>query len=270
MTSEDFAFVCRFVRARSAIVLEPGKEYLVEARLAPVARELRLDSVGALIGRLKAAPDSAVQTRAIEALVTTETSFFRDGHPFDALREVVLPKLIRRKAAERRLSVWCAACATGQEPYSVALLLREHFPALADGSVHILATDLSGEALGRARDGCYTPHEVFRGLPAGLLAKDVRPAGPNWRVCDEVRATVTFRELNLIRPWPVLPPTDLIFLRNVMIDFDVETKREILAGAARQLEPRGYLLLGTAETPINLDRSFRRTEGLRGGFYRLG
>lgn len=269
MTAQDFEFVCRLVRERSAIVLEPGKEYLVEGRLSPVARQLGLESISGLVGRLRAAPDNGLAARVVEAMATTETSFFRDHHPFETLRTAVLPDLIRRRAGERRLDVWSAACSTGQEPYSFALLLREHFPNLAGWRVNVLATDLSGEVLGRAREGWYTQMEVNRGLPAALLARYFRQRGSNWELSEDVRKTVEFRDLNLAGPWPVLPRMDLIFLRNVMIYFDPDTKKAILGRVARLLRPGGYLLLGGAETTLNLDDSFRRVENLKGGFYQL-
>jgi chemotaxis protein methyltransferase CheR len=269
MTAQDFEFVCRLVRDQSAIVLEPGKEYLVEGRLAPVARQLDIGSVSALVGRLRAGPDPGLATRVVEAIATTETSFFRDHHPFETLRTAVLPELIRRRADEKQLNVWSAACSTGQEPYSLAILLREHFPDLAGWRVNILATDLSGEVLVRAAAGRYTQLEVNRGLSAGLLVKYFRQHGATWELAEDVRRAVEFRELNLVRPWPPLPRMDLIFLRNVMIYFDVDAKKAILGRVARLLRPDGYLLLGGAETTLNLDDSFRRVEALKGGFYQL-
>jgi chemotaxis protein methyltransferase CheR len=269
MTAQDFEFVCRLVRDRSAIVLEPGKEYLVEGRLTPIARQLELGSVSALVARLRTGPDNGLAARVVEAMATTETSFFRDLHPFETLRTAVLPDLIRRRAGEKRLEVWCAACSTGQEPYSLAILLRQHFPDLAGWRVGILATDLSGEVLGRAREGRYTQLEVNRGLPAALLVKYFRQHGSTWELAEDVRRMVEFREMNLIRPWPPLPRLDLVFLRNVMIYFDVDTKKSILGRLARVLRPDGYLLLGGAETTLNLDDSFRRVESLKGGFYQL-
>jgi chemotaxis protein methyltransferase CheR len=269
MTAQDFEYVCRLVRDRSAVVLETGKEYLVEARLAPVVGQLKLGSITELVGRLRSGPDDGLIARVVEAMVTTETSFFRDLHPFETLRKTVLPELIRRRADERRLSVWCAACSTGQEPYSLAILLREHFPDLAGWRVNVLATDLSVEVLARAREGRYTQAEANRGLPAALLVKYFRQHGSAWELAEDVRRAVEFRELNLVRPWPLLPRMDLVFLRNVMIYFDVDTKKAILGRVARLLRPDGYLLLGGAETTLNLDDSFRRVESLKGGFYQL-
>jgi chemotaxis protein methyltransferase CheR len=267
MTAQDYEYVCRLVRDRSAIVLDAGKEYLVEARLAPLAGRLQLGSVSELVGRLRAGPDGGLSARVIEAMVTTETSFFRDVKPFETLRKVVVPDLIRRRAAEKRLDVWCAACSTGQEPYSLAILLREYFPELAGWRVNVLATDLSAEVLGRSKSGRYSQLEVNRGLPAPLLVKYFRQEAGEWELRDDVRRVVEFRELNLVRPWPPLPRTDLVFLRNVMIYFDVDTKKTILGRVAGLLRPDGYLLLGAAETTHNLSGSFRRVEGLAGGFY---
>ena len=269
MTPGEFDYICRLVRDRSGIVLEAGKEYLVDARLTPVARQRQLGSLSELVGRLRAGPDDGLADRVVEAMATNETSFFRDLHPFESLRTAVLPDLIRRRRDERRLGVWCAACSTGQEPYSIAMLLREHFPELTGWRLDLLATDLSGEVLGRAREGRYSQLEVNRGLPAALMVKYFRQHGGTWELSEDVRRMVEFRELNLTRPWPVLPRMDLIFLRNVMIYFDVDTKKTILGRVARLLRPDGYLVLGGAETTLNLDDSFRRAEHLKGGFYQL-
>jgi chemotaxis protein methyltransferase CheR len=269
MTAVEFDYVCRLVRDQSGIVLGAGKEYLVDARLTPVAHQAELGSVAELVGRLRAAPDNALATRVVEAMVTTETSFFRDLHPFETLRTTVLPDLIRRRRDERRLAIWSAACSTGQEPYSVALLLKEHFPELAARRVDLLATDLSGDVLARARSGRFSQLEVNRGLPAALLVKHFRQHGATWELNEDVRRMVEFRELNLTRPWPPLPRADLVFLRNVMIYFDPAAKSAILDRVAKVLRPDGYLLLGGAETTLNLCGSFRRAEHLKGGFHQL-
>jgi chemotaxis protein methyltransferase CheR len=269
MTAQDFEFVCRLVRDRSAVVLEAGKEYLVEGRLTPIVRQLDLGSISGLVGRLRTGSDTGLTNRVVEAMVTTETSFFRDLHPFETLRTTVLPDLIRRRAGEKRLDVWCAACSTGQEPYSIALLVRESFPDLAGWRVNILATDLSTDVLDRARLGTYTQLEANRGLPAAMLVKYFRQHGSKWELDESVRRAVEFRELNLVRPWPPLPRMDLVFLRNVMIYFDVDTKKTILTRAAKLLRPDGYLLLGGAETTFNLCDEFRRVDDLKGGFHHL-
>jgi chemotaxis protein methyltransferase CheR len=257
------------LRERSAIVLEPGKEYLVETRLTPLVKQLKLSSISDLVRELRGAASNGLETRIIEAMVTTETSFFRDHHPFEALRKSVIPELMQRRQAERRLQIWCAATATGQEPYSVAILLRENFPDLAAWNVSILATDISAEMLERARAGRYNQLEVNRGLPAAQLMKYFKQHGVTWQLSEEIRRMVQFQELNLAQPWPVLPRMDLILIRNVMIYFDVETKKTILKRIGSLLRPDGYLLLGGAETTFGIDDSYRRVEHLKTGFYQL-
>src|SRR5260370_22705450 len=269
MTSQDFATVCKLLLERSAIVLEPGKEYLVENRLAPLMRKLELTSISDLVARLQAPGGNGLLVQVVEALVTTETTFFRDVHAFESLKQPVRRDLISRRANERTLMIWCAASSTGQEPYRLAMLLREHFPQLRTWNVFLLATDLSRDVLARARAGTYNQIEVKRGLPAPLLIKYFQQQGTHWQLKQEIRDLVVFREMNLAQPWPFLPRMDLILNRNVMIYFDVETKKSILSRMARLLRPDGYLLLGGSETTFNLDDSFQRVEPLKAGFYRL-
>jgi chemotaxis protein methyltransferase CheR len=270
MTEQDFDYICKLLHNQSGIALEQGKQYLVESRLAPIVRQLNLKSITDLVNQLRFEAPGGLQTKIVEAMVTTETSFFRDHHPFEALRTAILPDLIRRRRDSRRLNIWCAASSTGQEPYSLALLLREHFPELAAWTVSFLASDLSRETLARARQGRFSQIEVNRGLPAALLLKHFEQHGVTWQLNDTIRNMVEFREINLTRPWPPMPPMDLILMRNVMIYFNVETKKEILGRLARVLKPDGYLLLGGAETTFNLDASYRRVEHLKTGFYQLG
>jgi chemotaxis protein methyltransferase CheR len=269
MTDQDFDIVRRLLKEHSAIDLAPTKKYLVETRLTPLMWERNLNSISELLAQLHSLPDNGLHRQIIEALVITESSFFRDHHPFEGLRKVVIPDLIQRRRDERRLDIWCAASAHGQEPYSMALLIREHFPQLAGWKIGLLASDLSREALARAREGRYNQIEVNRGLPASLLVRFFEQHGTDWQLQQAVRNMVDFREINLARPWPTLPRMDLVLIRNVMIYFDVETKKAILGRLARLLRPDGYLLLGGAETTINLDDSFRRVEPLKSGFYQL-
>jgi chemotaxis protein methyltransferase CheR len=269
VTPEDFQFIGKLLLERSAVVLEPGKEYLVETRLAPIARKLELESIADLVARLRMPGSNGLITQTVEALVTNETQFFRDVHPFESLRKTVIPDLIRRRSSERALAIWCCASSTGQEPYSLAMLLREHFPELQTWKVSLLATDLSRDVLARAREGKYNQIEVNRGLPAPLLVKYFQQQGTHWQLKEEIRRLVEFRELNLSQPWPFLPRMDLILNRNVMIYFDIPTKKSILSRLARILRPDGYLLLGGSETTFNLEDSFRRVEDLKAGFYQL-
>ena len=269
MTGQDFDYIRRLLQERSAIVLEPGKEYLVESRLAPVARKLKLASISELVSQLRGKPVPNLLSEITEALVTTETSFFRDHSPFETMRKSVLPELVRSRARERQLNIWCAACSTGQEPYSLAILIREHFPELLAWKISLLATDISAQVLARAREGRYNQIEVNRGLPAALLVKYFEQHGTTWQLNERIRSMVQFQELNLDRPWPILPRMDLILIRNVMIYFHTETKKAIFAKLARLLQPDGYLLLGGAETTFNLSDLFRRVEELKSGFYQL-
>jgi chemotaxis protein methyltransferase CheR len=269
MTEQEFDFIRQLLLERSAIVLEADKRYLVETRLAPLVRQLKLSSISELVRQLRSGAANGLTTRIVEAMVTTETSFFRDLHPFESLRKVVLPELIHKRRDERRLRIWCAASSSGQEPYSVALLIREHFPELAGWQIDFRATDLSLEVLNRARAGKFNQIEVNRGLPAALLVKYFHQEGLTWELDESIRRMVDFSQMNLAQPWPYIPATDLVLLRNVMIYFDVATKKTILDRIARILKPDGYLLLGGAETTFNLHEGFKRVEDLRSGFYRL-
>jgi chemotaxis protein methyltransferase CheR len=269
MTDQDFDYIRKLLQERSAIVLEDGKQYLVDARLTPIVHELNLKSIGELVVRLRSPSSNGLHTKVVEAMVTTETSFFRDHNPFEALRKVVIPELIRLRRDERRLNIWCAASSTGQEPYSLAMLLREHFPELAGWTVRLMASDLSREVLARAREGCYNQIEANRGLPAALLLKYFKQQGKTWQLNADVRRMVEFQEINLAQPWPPMSRLDMVLIRNVMIYFDVEMKKSILGRIARLLRPDGYLLLGGAETTFGLDDSYQRVEQLKTGFYQL-
>jgi chemotaxis protein methyltransferase CheR len=266
----DFDLVRAVVRSGSGIVLEDGKGYLVQARLDALSRRLGFDSTAGLLAELRrTGPRDPLRGRVVEAMTTNETSFFRDVHPFDALRTTVLPDLIARRARERTLRIWCAAASTGQEPYSLALLLREHFAdKLAGWEVRLLATDLSAEVLDRARGGRYAQIEVNRGLPVTLLVKYFTRDGSEWVLADEVRRAVEYRALNLVEPWPPMPTPDLVMMRNVLIYFDPPTKRAILAGVRRVMRPDGYLFLGGSETTMNIDPQFSRQEVGRAVCYR--
>jgi chemotaxis protein methyltransferase CheR len=269
MTDQDFDYVRKLLRERCALVLEPGKEYLVETRLSPIVRQLNLASLSDLVARVRSEPANGLVEQIVEAMVTTETSFFRDRVPFEEIRKHVLPSLIERRHKERALRIWCAACATGQEPYSLAILIKEHFPELARWDIQLLASDLSRQVLARAAEGRYNQIEANRGLPATLLVKYFEQHGTTWQLRADVRGMVAFREINLDRELPALPLMDLVLVRNVMIYFDVDTKKAILGRMARVLRKDGYLLLGGAETTYNLDASFRRVEQLKTAFYQL-
>jgi chemotaxis protein methyltransferase CheR len=226
----------------------------------PIVREEKLNSISALVAQLRKRPQNGLHMRVVEAMTTNETSFFRDVAPFEGLRLHALPDLIARRASERRLRIWCGAASSGQEPYSLAMLMLEHFPALATWDVKIIATDLSQEILQRAKTGRYSQLEVNRGLPAPMLIKYFERAGLEWQIKDSVRKLVQFEELNLIRPWKGLPSCDFVFMRNVLIYFDVPTKKDILGKIRKVMRPDGYLFLGSAETTMNIDSNFNRVQ----------
>jgi chemotaxis protein methyltransferase CheR len=264
-----FNYVRQLVRDRAAIVLEDGKQYLVANRLSLLARREGMESAQEVIDRLRAAPDGALQRKVIEAMATTETLFFRDGRPYEALRNTILPELQRARGTERKLQIWSGACSSGQEPYSVGMLVREHFPIFASWDLRIIATDISTEMLARSRAGRYSQLEVSRGLPNAFLAKYFEKIESEWQIRSDLRKMVEFRELNLAGPWCALPPADLIMLRNVLIYFDVEIKRAVLAKIRKVLRPGGFLMLGTAETTMNLDDGFELVRSDGASYYRV-
>ena len=258
ISSEDFGYITSLVRSQAGIVLEPGKEYLVEARLAAVLRQEKLPSISAIVDRLKASTIDPLRPRIVEAMTTNETSFLRDLHPFETFRNTILPELLANRKGSRALSIWCGASSTGQEPYSIAMTLLESMPQAADWKIDMLATDISTEMIRRSREGRYNQIEMNRGLPAQLLIKYFDRIGLEWQIKERVRRMVQFREMNLVQGWPAMPQFDVIFLRNVLIYFDTDTKRQILEKARRLLKPDGYLFLGCAETTLGLCEDLAR------------
>jgi chemotaxis protein methyltransferase CheR len=253
----DFAFVSQLLRQRSAIDLQPGKEYLVESRLAPLARSMGERDVAGVVARLRQG-DVAVTDLVIDALTTNETSWFRDGHPFEAVIRHLLPELVGEGA--RTITIWSAACSSGQEAYSLAMLLLDWLPAHPGVRAQIIGTDISPTMVERARAGRYSQLEVNRGLPAQHLVRYFEQSGREWVLTPQVRALARFERGNLAQPPVGVPACDIVFLRNVLIYFDVETKRIVLSHIRRVLRPGGYLLLGGAESTLNLDTAFERTE----------
>jgi chemotaxis protein methyltransferase CheR len=228
-----------------------------------------LATVSELIARVRIDPANSLADRVVEAMTINETSFFRDLHPFECLRKVMIPELVRRRASQRRLRIWSAACSSGQEPYSVAMHFIEHFPELASWDIEILASDLSTEMVERTRAGRYTQLEVNRGIPAPMLLRHFRRDGLHWQIDDSLRRKVDTRAINLIQPWPNLGTFDLILLRNVLIYFDAESKRRVLARVASVLRPDGYLILGGTETTMFTNDLFERAGAEAGIGYRL-
>ena len=268
ITQAEFDVVRTLIRVEAGIVLEQGKEYLVEARLSPLARREGLPSASeliALLGRLK----GPLHTRVVEAMTTNETIFFRDVEPFEVLRKEVLPALMAARRTTRRLQIWCGASSTGQEPYSIAMTLLD-VPELASWTVDILATDISTDVLARARTGLYSQLEVNRGLPATYLVKYFEKKGLEWQINDKIRSMVRFDFLNLMKPLPSMTAPDIVFLRNVLIYFDTADKSAILSRIRGSMRQDGFLFLGAAETTRNLDDRFERLPFSKTGCYRIG
>jgi chemotaxis protein methyltransferase CheR len=264
VTPQDFDYLRKLLRDRSGLVLSAEKQYLAESRLVPVARRHSIATLGDLVEKLKTAEHSPLATDVVEAMATNETFFFRDKLPFDHFRDTVLPALIIARAREKRIRIWCTAVSTGQEPYSLAMILREFSARLAGYRVEIVATDMSAEVLARAKAGIYSQFEVQRGLPIQHLVKFFSQVGETWQIAPEIRAMVQFRALNLLRDFSVLGTFDMVFCRNVLIYFDQETKIGVLNRIAKQLPEDGYLALGAAETVVGLTDALKPMAERRG------
>ncbi|MBX9245150.1 protein-glutamate O-methyltransferase CheR [Actinotalea ferrariae] len=268
LTPDTFAWVADVVRRRSAIQLELGKEYLVESRLLPLARAAGLADVDTFVRSVRSAPHPTAVEAVVEALTTNETSWFRDAQPFTALADHVVPDLLAARGpfGVGPLRIWSAACSSGQEPYSIAMVLADLVPPTG---MRIVATDLSQQMVDRARTGRYSQLEVNRGLPAPMLVKHFTRAGAEWQVAEPLRQAITFQKHNLLEAPPLGGPFDVVFLRNVLIYFDLATKRDVLRRVQQVVRPGGYLLLGAAETTIGIDDGWERVPVGRSSVYRL-
>lgn len=253
LAEKDFSYISRFVQQRSAIVLGPGKEYLVESRLLPLVRSVADGDISQLVSKLQSGADERLAAAVVEAMTTNETLFFRDVHPFEALRSHVLPELFAARRGTGRLSFWCGASSSGQEPYSVAMVLQEELAGRPGWTAEVLATDISEAMLQRTREATYSQLEVNRGLPIAALMKHFDRDGTHWQVKEPLRRMVTTQAVNLAAPLPPLGTFDVVFLRNVLIYFSPETKRAALEQVRALLRPDGYLFLGGAETTLTVD-----------------
>jgi chemotaxis protein methyltransferase CheR len=263
VTPLDYEYLRRLLRERSGLDLSADKQYLVESRLVPLARRNGLTGIGELVQKLKAGSD-ALSIDVIEAMTTNETFFFRDKIPFDHLREAVIPELVQTRAAKRSLRIWCAASSTGQEPYSIAMVLKEFAAELSGWRIEIVATDISLGVLEKARAGIFSQFEVQRGLPIQLLVRHFRQVGELWQLNADIRAMVQHRQLNLLQDFSHLGQFDVIFCRNVLIYFDQETKLGVFNRLARALEPDGTLALGAAESIVGITEAFKPYPDRRG------
>ena len=264
MTPLDYDFLRRLVKERSGLVLSADKQYLVESRLLSVARKSGLGGLSELVQQLKGANAQALVVEVVEAMMTNESFFFRDKLPFEHFRDTIIPTLVAARAGQRRIRIWCAAASTGQEPYSLAMCLKEMAPLVTGWRIDILATDISNEVLDKAKAGVYSQFEVQRGLPIQMLIKHFTQIGETWQIAPEIRAMVQFRPFNLLNDFASLGSFDAVFCRNVLIYFDQQTKVSVLDRMARTVERDGYLVLGAAETVVGLTDSFKPLADRRG------
>jgi chemotaxis protein methyltransferase CheR len=263
VTPFDYEYLRKFLKERSGLDLSADKTYLVESRLLPLARKAGLAAIPDLVQKIKNG-DTKLATNVVEAMTTNETFFFRDKIPFDHLRDTILPGLIQARAARKSLRIWSAASSTGQEPYSIAMCLKEKGASLAGWRIEIVATDLSQEVLEKSKAGVYSQFEVQRGLPIQLLVKYFTQSGDIWQLNADVRSMVQFRQLNLLQDFSHLGTFDVIFCRNVLIYFDQDTKAVIFDRLAKSLEADGTLLLGAAESVVGITDAFRPVADRRG------
>lgn len=266
MTPHEFEFLKTFLKTRSGLVLSNDKQYLVESRLLPVARSSDLETLSALIKLLQKGGNRSLETEVIEAMTTNESFFFRDKTPFDHFRETMLPALLETRGSRKQLKIWCAAASTGQEPYSLAICLKEDASKMPGWRTKIVGTDLSQEVLDKAKTGIYSQFEVQRGLPIQMLLKYFDQKGDMWQITPEMRAMIEYKQLNLLDNFSHLGEFDIIFCRNVLIYFDQATKSEILGRLVRSIPDDGYLVLGAAETVVGLTDAFKPVPGKRGLF----
>ena len=266
MTPDDFDYLRKLLKERSGLVLAAEKQYLAESRLLPLARRNGMSTLAELVGRLKGAQAGKLACEVVDAMTTNETFFLRDKIPFEHFRDAIMPALIAARARDKRIRIWCTAAATGQEPYSLAMILQGMGERIAGYKIHILATDICAEVIEKAKAGVYSQFEVQRGLPIQLLVKHFTQVGERWQINPELRAMVQFRTLNLLNDFSPLGAFDLVFCRNVLIYFDQPTKIGVLERVARQMPEDGYLVLGAAETVIGLTDLFK-PHGEKRGLY---
>lgn len=270
MRADDFEYLATMLKQRSGLTLSPDKVYLLESRLTPLARKTGLDSLEALVQKLRLTKDSTLISEVTEAMTTNESFFFRDNTPFDLFRDKVMPLLEKNRGTTKRLRIWCAAASTGQEPYSLSILFKENWVKWRDWNIEIVGTDISDQVLEKARQGVYSQFEVQRGLPIQMLIKYFRQDGDTWQLSEEIRSMVTFRNFNLLDSFNSLGVFDVIYCRNVLIYFDQPTKKDVLERMCNHLAGDGALFLGAAETVLGITDKFRPVRGQRGMYVQSG
>jgi chemotaxis protein methyltransferase CheR len=264
LTPTEFDYLRKLLKDRSGLVLTPDKEYLAESRLRPLARRCGVDNLSQLVAKLRGPAAEPLTVEVVEAMMTNESFFFRDKLPFEHFRDSIMPALMAARAAHRRIRIWCAAVSTGQEPYSLAMCLKEMGQPVSGWQIEIIATDFSTQVLEKAKSGIYSQFEVQRGLPIALLIKYFDQVGETWQIVPEIRAMVQFRTLNLLHDFSSIGSVDLLFCRNVLIYFDQPTKTQVLDRLARVVAHDGYLVLGAAETVVGLTDGFKPLADRRG------
>ena len=269
MTPNEFDYLRSYLKQRSGLVLTPEKQYLVESRLLPVARKTGLASLSALVAKMKEPSQTQLCEAVVEAMTTNESFFFRDKTPFEHFVDTMLPKMLEARSRERRIRIWCAAASTGQEPYSLAMCLKEAEAKLGGWRFEIIGTDLSNEVLDKAKAGVYSQFEVQRGLPINHLLKYFTQNGDTWQISSALRSMVQYRKLNLLENFSSLGQFDIVFCRNVLIYFDNPTKIDILGRISKLMPADGFLVLGAAETVVGLTDAFKPMSDKR-GLYQLG
>jgi chemotaxis protein methyltransferase CheR len=260
LSTQDIDYLSDIVAKQSGNVVSHRQAYLLEQRLSPIAKENGVADVHELVAEMKRSNNISLSQKIAEAVTVNETSFFRDAHPFESLRKSILPELIEARRSTKSLNIWCAACSSGQEPYSIAMTIREHFPELASWRVRILATDISAEMLAKSKSGTFSQLEVNRGLPARKLVRFFDRNGTDWIAKEDIRSLIECRSLNLSKPWPFLGDFDIVFIRNVLIYFDQSAKQDILCRATKMLKPDGFLFLGSSETTIGINVPLERKQ----------
>jgi chemotaxis protein methyltransferase CheR len=268
VTPANYQSISELLKSRSGLVLGPDKQYLLESRLVPIVRRRNLAGLDELAAKLKNGADPALVTEVTDAMTTNESFFFRDNTPFDNFRKTTLPALIAARAGRKQIRIWSAAASTGQEPYSLAMILKEEAAKLAGFKIDIIGTDLSQEVLEKAKAGIYSQFEVQRGLPIQFLMKYFAKVNEMWQIDASLRAMVQYRMANLLDPLTWLGTVDVIFCRNVLIYFDQPTKTMILDRMAKILAPDGALFLGGAETVLGISDQFKSIKDLRGVYVR--
>jgi chemotaxis protein methyltransferase CheR len=264
MTPTEYDYLRGFLKTRSGLVLSNEKQYLIESRLMPVARKFALATISNVVAKLKAEQNGALAEAVVEAMTTNESFFFRDKLPFDHFTQTMMPHMLSARSRERKLRIWSAAASTGQEPYTLAMCLKEMEAKVAGWRVEILGTDLSMEVLDKAKAGIYSQFEVQRGLPINLLVKYFTQIGDMWQISSEMRSMVQYKKLNLLENFASLGQFDIVFCRNVLIYFDNDTKIDILNRIAKLMPDDGYLVLGAAETVVGLTDAFKPVADRRG------